>query len=73
MPEVGDAIHVVGIIIPNLIIFGFEQPLGVLFNHPNKGYLPAKVIATGVVVLYNFFWQTVFGHFAAFPDNQSRR
>jgi putative flippase GtrA len=31
------------------------QPLGYLIGHPGWGYLPAKVIATGVVVFWNYF------------------
>jgi putative flippase GtrA len=48
------AINIVGVILNNLIVLGLEGPLGVLFNNPDKGYLPAKIVATGVVVLYNF-------------------
>lgn len=46
-------INVVGILLNNLIVVGLETPMDLLF-HTNKGFLLAKVVATGVVVLWNF-------------------
>lgn len=47
-------INVIGLLLNNLIVSGLDRPLGLLFHNPAHGYLPAKVVATGVVVIYNF-------------------
>ena len=53
-------INVVAVVLNNLIVLGLEQPLGALLQNPQHGYLPAKLVATGFVFLYNFaanrFW-----------------
>lgn len=39
----------------NTIVVVLEAPLGLFLSQPDYGYLPAKVIATGVVVFWNYF------------------
>jgi GtrA-like protein len=41
--------------INDAIVVVLQAPLGALFGHPAQGYLLAKVVATGVAVLWNFF------------------
>lgn len=48
-------VSLVGLGLSNLIVLGLEGPLGGILGHPAWGYLPAKVIATGVVVFWNYF------------------
>lgn len=48
-------ISLVGLTLSNIIVLSLEGVLGSLFGHPAWGYLPAKVIATGVVVFWNYF------------------
>ena len=48
-------VSLVGLALSNLIVLGLEGPLGSILGHPAWGYLPAKVIATGVVVFWNYF------------------
>jgi len=48
-------ISVFGLVLNNLIVLSFEGVLGRLLGQPEWGYLPAKVIATGVVVFWNYF------------------
>jgi putative flippase GtrA len=47
-------INIVAVILNNLIVLGLERPFGALLHNPEHGYLPAKVVATGFVFLYNF-------------------
>jgi putative flippase GtrA len=47
-------INIIGIGINNLIVVGLEHPLGQLLHIPSAGFLPAKLVATGVVVIWNF-------------------
>ena len=53
-------INVLAVILNNLIVLGLERPLGALLHNPQHGYIPAKLVATGFVFLYNFaanrFW-----------------
>lgn len=44
-----------GLALNNLIVLSLEGFLGNLLGKPEWGYLPAKVIATGVVVFWNYF------------------
>jgi len=39
----------------NAMVMVLEAPLCLLLRQPDYGYLPAKVIATGVVVFWNYF------------------
>ena len=49
------AVSLVGLALNNLIVLSLEGIFGVMLNQPDWGYLPAKVIATGVVVFWNYF------------------
>ena len=48
-------VSLVGLALNNAIVLWLETPLGQLLGQPEYGYLPAKVIATGVVVFWNYF------------------
>lgn len=43
-----------GLALNSGLVFLLEAPLGGLLGRPEWGYLPAKVIATGIVVLWNY-------------------
>ncbi len=43
-----------GLLLNNLIVGLMSAPLGDLLNLPDTGYLVAKVLATGIVVFWNF-------------------
>ncbi len=49
------AVSLVGLILNNIIVLSLENVFGIIFGQPEWGYLPAKVIATGVVVFWNYF------------------
>ena len=44
-----------GLVLNNIIVLSLESILGNMLGQPEWGYLPAKVIATGVVVFWNYF------------------
>ncbi|MCE9645905.1 MAG: GtrA family protein [Chloroflexi bacterium] len=48
-------ISLFGLALNNLIVLSLEGVLGNILAQPEWGYLPAKVIATGVVVFWNYF------------------
>lgn len=48
-------VSIVGLTLNNVIVLVLEVPLGTLLGQPDFGYLPAKVIATGVVLFWNYF------------------
>jgi putative flippase GtrA len=48
-------ISLVGLLLNNLLVFALEAPAGWLLANSHYGYIPAKIIATGVVLLWNFF------------------
>jgi len=48
-------ISLVGLALNDLIVLSLEHVLGSMLGQPEFGYLPAKVIATGVVVFWNYF------------------
>jgi len=48
-------ISLFGLVVNNLIVLSLEDILGNMLGQPEWGYLPAKVIATGVVVFWNYF------------------
>lgn len=48
-------ISLVGLVLSNGIVLSLEGMLGTMLDQPQWGYLPAKVIATGVVVFWNHF------------------
>lgn len=53
-------INVIAVIINSLLVTLLEHPFDQLFQGKIAGYLPAKVIATGIVLVWNFlanrFW-----------------
>jgi putative flippase GtrA len=49
------AVSLIGLALSNVILLSLESPLGTMLGHPAWGYLPAKVIATGVVLFWNYF------------------
>ncbi|MEW6030743.1 MAG: GtrA family protein [Chloroflexota bacterium] len=48
-------VSIAGLFINTAIVLLLEAPLGALIGNAAFGYLPAKVIATGVVVFWNYF------------------
>ena len=48
-------VSLVGLSLNNAIVLWLETPLGQLLGQPEYGYLPAKVIATGGIVFWNYF------------------
>lgn len=48
-------VSLAGLALNNAIVLLLEIPLGMLLGQPDLGYLPAKVVATGVVVFWNYF------------------
>lgn len=48
-------VSLIGLALNNLIVLTLEAPLGTLFGQPAWGYLPAKLLATALVVFWNYF------------------
>ncbi|MBI5842827.1 MAG: GtrA family protein [Chloroflexi bacterium] len=48
-------VSLVGLALNNAILLWLEMPLGQLLGQPAWGYVPAKVVATAVVVFWNYF------------------
>lgn len=48
-------VSLIGLALSNAILLIFEAPLGQMLQRPEWGYLPAKVIATGAVLFWNYF------------------
>lgn len=48
-------VSLVGLALNNAIVLLLEVPLGALIGNADFGYVPAKVIATGAVVFWNYF------------------
>jgi len=48
-------VSLAGLALNNAIVLLLEIPLGALLDRPELGYLPAKVVATGMVVFWNYF------------------
>lgn len=48
-------VSLIGLALNNLIVISLEDLFGILLGRPKWGYLPAKVIATGTVVFWNYF------------------
>lgn len=44
-----------GLVLNNIIVLSLESIFGNMLGQPEWGYLPAKVIAIGVVVFWNYF------------------
>jgi putative flippase GtrA len=49
------AVSLIGLALNNAILLTTETFLGSLLGRDEYGYLPAKVLATGVVVFWNYF------------------
>ena len=47
-------VSLVGLVMNNALVLLLENPLGILVNQPELGYVPAKIVATGVVVFWNY-------------------
>ena len=48
-------VSLAGLALNSAIVLLLENPFGTLLGQPDYGYLPAKAIATGVVVFWNYF------------------
>lgn len=48
-------VSLVGLALNNLIVLSLEDIFGIILGQPQWGYMPAKVLATGVVVFWNYF------------------
>ncbi len=48
-------VSLIGLTINNIILITLENVFSTLLNQSDWAYLPAKVIATGVVVFWNYF------------------
>ena len=48
-------VSLAGLVLNNLIVLSLEGVLGHLLGQPEWGYIPAKIIATGVIVFWNYF------------------
>jgi len=48
-------VSLAGLAINNAILLLLEAPLGALIGDAAWGYAPAKIVATGVVVFWNYF------------------
>ena len=48
-------VSLVGLALNNAIVLLLEAPLGALIQNPDLGYAPAKFVATGAVVFWNYF------------------
>ena len=48
-------VSLIGLALNNIILLSLEGVLGNILGQPDWGYLPAKIIATGVVVFWNYF------------------
>jgi putative flippase GtrA len=53
-------ISLVGLVLSNAIVLLLEGSLGQALGHPNWGYLPAKLLATGAVLFWNYFANRVW-------------
>jgi putative flippase GtrA len=48
------SVSLVGLALNDAIVLALQTPLGALLHHPAQGYLPAKVVATGIAVIWNY-------------------
>lgn len=55
-----------GLMLNNTLVLVLSSLLGQLFNEPNNAYVPAKLIATGAVLIWNF----VVNRLWTFSDTQ---
>jgi putative flippase GtrA len=49
------AVSLIGLALNNAIVLLLEAPLGTLIGRADLGYAPAKIVATGVIVFWNYF------------------
>lgn len=49
------SINIVGLILNMVLLLLLEIPFGMLLSNANYAYIPAKIGATGLVFLWNFF------------------
>ena len=47
-------VSLIGLALNDFIVLSLENSLGMVLDQPAWGYLPAKVVATGVVVFWNY-------------------
>lgn len=47
-------VSTVGVTLNTLVVLALEPVMGTVLGSPDFGYIPAKVIATGTVALWNF-------------------
>jgi putative flippase GtrA len=48
-------VSMIGLTLNDFIVVSLETAMGTWLGQPDWGYLPAKIIATGVVVFWNYF------------------
>lgn len=48
-------VSLIGLALNDTLVLSLEDILGMMLDLPGWGYLPAKVVATGVVVFWNYF------------------
>lgn len=48
-------VSLIGLALNNILVLALEIPAGKLLHNLSYGFIPAKVVATGVVFLWNFF------------------
>jgi len=53
-------VSLVGLALNDFIVLSLENILGMMLDQPAWGYLPAKIVATGVVVFWNYFANRVW-------------
>ncbi len=53
-------VSLVGLALNNLIVLGLEGPAGQLLHNASYGYIPAKIIATGVGLFWNYLANRVW-------------
>lgn len=47
-------ISLIGLLLNNLLVSSLETPFGQLIGNSQAGYLPAKIVATALVMVWNF-------------------
>lgn len=48
------AVSLIGLLLNDLLVLILEAPFGTLLSNPQAGYLPAKITATALVMVWNF-------------------
>ena len=57
-------IGLIGLVLNNLVVAATEYPAGLLLHNAAYGYIPAKLVATLIVLMWNF-WANRFWTFKA--------